>query len=140
MIPHDEHTGTYEAPAGSAYERPGTTFGHRLNSFFTDRVLWAVAGVIVLFFLFLVSGGLYTITSPNGPVDTAYVMNRLTGKVWLVKTFTKQVGDVRVLAARQAEVEKTKDIEEDADRTSVAMTDRTDRIDRSESPRVVRRR
>jgi hypothetical protein len=80
---------------------------------YKDRALWAVAGVVVLFLLFLVSGGLYTITPPNGPVDTAYVMNRLTGKVWLVKTYTKQVGQVRVLAARQAEVEKTRDVGEE---------------------------
>ena len=132
MLPSEEH------PTEHSF------FRSRFDPLLRDRVLWAVAGVIVLFFLFLVSGGLYTITSPNGPVDTAYVMNRLTGKVWLVKTYTKQVGDVRVLAARQAEVEKTKDMPEDADRTSsVAMndrTDRTDRFDRSEPPRVVRRR
>lgn len=110
---------------------------------YRDRVLWAVAGVIVLFFLFLVSGGLYTITPPNGPVDAAYVMNRLTGKVWLVKTYTKQVGQVRVLAARQAEVEKTKNISEESDNTSVTMTDPSDRFggfDRNEPPRATRRR
>jgi hypothetical protein len=110
---------------------------------YRDRVLWAVAGVIVLFFLFLVSGGLYTITPPNGAVDAAYVMNRLTGKVWLVKTYTKQVGQVRVLAARQAEVEKTKDIADESDNTSVAMTERGDRFDglnRNEQPRALRRR
>ncbi|MBI2999355.1 MAG: hypothetical protein HYY46_13060 [Deltaproteobacteria bacterium] len=76
------------------------------------KVGWAVFGIIVLFFLFLFSGGLYTITSPNGPVDAAYKMNRLTGKVWLIKTYTKQVGPIRVLAARQAEVEKTQSIAE----------------------------
>jgi hypothetical protein len=132
MLPSEEH------PTEHSFYRS------HFDPWLRDRVLWAVAGVIVLFFLFLVSGGLYTITSPNGPVDTAYVMNRLTGKVWLVKTYTKQVGDVRVLAARQAEVEKTKDVAEDADRTSsVAMSsqsDRTDRFDRSEPPRVLRRR
>jgi hypothetical protein len=125
MLPHEEHASFYES---------------RVGPLFRDRVLWAVAGVVVLFFLFLLAGGLYTITPPNGAVDAAYVMNRLTGKVWLVKTYTKQVGDVRVLAARQAEVEKTKDMTEDADRTSVSMADRTDRFDRNEQPRSIRRR
>src|SRR5205814_7446415 len=127
MLPHEERASFYQS---------------RLSPLLRDRVLWAVAAVVVLFFLFLISGGLYTITSPNGPVDTAYVMNRLTGKVWLVKTFTKQVGEVRVLAAREAPVEKTKDIAEDADRTSVTMADadRSDRFDRSEQPRSLRRR
>lgn len=98
---------------------------------YRERALWAVAGVVLFFLLFLVSGGLYTITPPNGPVDTAYVMNRLTGKVWLVKTYTKQVGQIRVLSARQAEVEKTRDITAD-DAPAVAMAD--------DSPRVTRRR
>jgi hypothetical protein len=124
MLPHEEHHTTYES---------------RLSPLFRDRVLWAVAGVVVLFFLFLISGGLYTITPPNGAVDTAYVMNRLTGKVWLVKTYTKQVGDVRVLAARVAPAEKTKDLAEDTERTSVAMADRDDRIDRSERGSLRRR-
>lgn len=61
---------------------------------------------------FLLLGGLYTITPPNGPVDTAYKMNRLTGRVWLLKTYSKQVGPVRVLAAREAEVEPTKELKE----------------------------
>ena len=87
-----------------------------------EKLAWAVVGVIVLCFLFLLSGGLYTITAPTGPVDTAYKMNRLTGKVWLIKTYTKQVGPIRVLAARQAEVEKTKEINE-AELQPVAMAD-----------------
>jgi hypothetical protein len=62
--------------------------------------------------LFVVSGGLYTITPPNGPVDTAYKINRLTGRVWLVKTYSKQLGQLRVLAAREPDVEKTKEITE----------------------------
>jgi hypothetical protein len=89
---------------------------------YRERALWALAGIVGLFLLFLVSGGLYTITSPNGPVDTAYVMNRITGKVWLVKTYTKQVGQIRVLSARQAEVEKTRDVTAD-DQPAVAMAD-----------------
>jgi hypothetical protein len=71
-------------------------------------------------------------------------MNRITGKVWMVKTYSKQVGQVRVLAARVAEVEKTKDLAEDTANASVAMNDQvdrttTDRFDRDAS-RPVRRR
>ena len=87
-----------------------------------DKVSWAVVGVVAIFFFFLLSGGLYTITPPAGPVDAAYKINRLTGKVWLIKTYTKQVGQVRVLTARQAEVEKTKEVTE-ADVPPVAMAD-----------------
>lgn len=123
-----------------AHEEHSTMFESRFSPLLRDRVLWAVAGVVVLFFLFLISGGLYTITPPNGAVDTAYVMNRLTGKVWLVKTYTKQVGDVRVLAARVAAAEKTKDVAQDTERSSVAMADREDRIDRSEPRSLLRRR
>ena len=78
------------------------------------RALW-ITGTIVgaglfLLLLFLSLGGLYTITQPSGPVDSAYKMNRLTGQVWLIKTYTKQVGELRVLAAREAAVEKTHQI------------------------------
>ena len=66
-------------------------------------------------------GGIYTVTTPNGPVDTAYKVNRFTGKVWLIKTYDKQVGPIRVMAAREAEVEPTKEINGDADLPSVAM-------------------
>ncbi len=48
-------------------------------------------------------------------------MNRLTGNVWLVKSCTKQVGHLRVLAAREAQVEKTKQITEADITPSVAM-------------------
>ena len=53
-------------------------------------------------------GGVYTITPPNGPVDTAYKINRFTGKVWLIKTYAKPLaqGQVRVITAREAEVRK----------------------------------
>ena len=84
-----------------------------------ERLTWFVGGGIAFFVVFLLLGGLYTITPPNGPVDTAYKMNRLTGKVWLVKTYSKQVGQVRVLAAREAAVEKTKEFTE-ADFPAVA--------------------
>lgn len=89
-----------------------------------QKSLWLFSGVIgggiAAFLIYLMLGGLYTITGPNGPVDTAYKMNRLTGQVWLVKTYTKQVGELRVLAAREAEVEKTKQISQQ-DMPSVAM-------------------
>lgn len=88
-----------------------------------------IGGGIAAFLIFILLGGLYTITGPNGPVDTAYKMNRLTGNVWLVKTYTKQVGDLRVLAAREAEVEKTKQLAE-ADMPSVAMQEAPSRAQR----------
>jgi hypothetical protein len=89
-----------------------------------QKTVWisggVVGAVIITFFLFIALGGLYTITSPNGPVDAAYKMNRLTGRVWLVKTYTKQLGDVRVLAAREAEVESTRPLTE-GDLPAIAM-------------------
>ena len=87
-----------------------------------EKLLWFASGGIAFFLLFTLFGGLYTITPPNGPVDAAYKMNRLTGRVWLIKTYTKQVGQIRVLAAREAKVEKTKELTE-ADLSSVAMQD-----------------
>ena len=86
------------------------------------ELFWFIGGGIVFFLLFIVFGGLYTITTPNGPVDSAYKINRLTGRVWLVKTYSKQVGPIRVLAAREAEVEKTKQFSE-SDIPAVAMED-----------------
>ena len=103
-------------------ESSDSFFAQRGSSVMRERALWAVFGVMILFFLFLLSGGLYTITSPNGPVDTAYKMNRLTGKVWLIKTYAKQVGQIRVVSARQAEVEKTREVTE-ADVPPVAMAE-----------------
>jgi hypothetical protein len=47
-------------------------------------------------------------------------MNRFTGNVWLVKTYVKQVGQLRVLAAREASVEPTQDMSGDANVPSVA--------------------
>ena len=84
------------------------------------KLFWFSGGALVLFFLFLLTGGLYTITPPNGPVDAAYKINRLTGGVWLVKTYSKQVSQFRVLTAREAEVEKTKQFSE-ADLPAVAL-------------------
>jgi hypothetical protein len=77
-----------------------------------EKLLWFISGGIVFFLIISFFGGLYTITPPNGPVDAAYKMNRLTGKVWLIKTYGKQVGPVRVLTAREAEVEETRQFSE----------------------------
>jgi len=87
-----------------------------------EKIIWLIGAGVLILALSLVPGGLYTVTSPNGPVDTAYKINRFTGQVWLIKTYTKQVGPLHVLAARQADVEKTKEITE-ADVPSVAMTE-----------------
>jgi len=47
-------------------------------------------------------------------------MNRFTGNVWLVKTYVKQVGQLRVPAAREATVEVTQEMSGDANVPSVA--------------------
>lgn len=80
-----------------------------------EKILWSISGGVFVLVLSLLFGGIYSITPPNGPVDTAYKMNRFTGKVWLIKTYSKPVGQIRVLAARQAEVEQTKELNGDAE-------------------------
>jgi hypothetical protein len=85
-----------------------------------EKVVWFLSGGVVSFLVFVLLGSLYTITPPNGPVDTAYKMNRITGRVWMIKTYTKQVGPIRVVAARQADVEKSKELKE-SDIPPVAM-------------------
>jgi len=87
-----------------------------------EKIFWFIVGGALILVLSVVSGGIYTISSPNGPVDTAYKINRFTGQVWLVKTYAKQVGQIRVVAARQAEVEKTRDLAE-ADLPPIAMAE-----------------
>jgi hypothetical protein len=87
-----------------------------------ENILWFIAGGIFILFLSFASGGIYTVTTPNGPVDTAYKVNRFTDHIWLIKTYTKQVGPLRLLAARQADVEKTKEIAE-SDVPPVAVTE-----------------
>jgi len=52
--------------------------------------------------------------------------------MWLVKTYDKQVGQMRVLAAREAVVEPTKEINSDADLPNVAM--------QQDRPAITRRR
>ena len=86
-----------------------------------EKIFWAVGAAVLVLMVSLFIGGIYTVTPPNGPVDTAYKVNRFTGKVWLIKTYDKQVGQIRVLAAREAEVEPTKELNSDADLPSVAM-------------------
>jgi len=87
-----------------------------------EKILSFIVGGALILALSVMSGGIYTISSPNGPVDTAYKINRFTGQVWLVKTYAKQVGQIRVVAARQAEVEKTRDLAE-ADLPPIAMNE-----------------
>jgi hypothetical protein len=86
-----------------------------------DKILWAAGGAILVLLVSLIIGGIYTITPPNGPVDTAYKINRFTGNVWLIKTYSKPVGNLRVLAAREAMVEVTKDLNGDADVSALAL-------------------
>ncbi len=93
-----------------------------MHTFLNEKILWATAGGILLLLIAFLLGGVYTITPPSGPVDTAYKMNRFTGKVWLIKTYAKPLaqGQVRVLTAREAEVEKTRELKDD-DVESLAM-------------------
>ena len=86
-----------------------------------EKVLWAAGGAILVLLVALIIGGIYTITPPNGPVDTAYKINRFTGNVWLIKTYSKPVGNLRVLAAREAKVEVTKNLNGDADVSALAL-------------------
>ena len=37
-----------------------------------EKFTWFISGGIAFFVVFLLLGGLYTITPPNGPVDAAY--------------------------------------------------------------------
>ena len=85
-----------------------------------EKIFWAAGAAVLVLIVSLFIGGIYTVTAPNGPVDAAYKMNRFTGNVWLVKTYVKQVGQLRVLAAREASVEPTKDLNGDANMPSVA--------------------
>lgn len=77
-----------------------------------QKILWFLIGALTCLVLFVLLGGLYTVTPPNGPANTAYKINRLTGKVWLLKTYPKQIGPIRVLTAREAAVEETKQLAE----------------------------
>jgi hypothetical protein len=94
-----------------------------MNWMITEKMAWAGAGAALLLLVAFLLGGVYTITPPSGPVDTAYKMNRFTGTVWLIKTYAKPMaqGQVRVLTAREAVVEKTRDLKDD-DVEMFAMT------------------
>jgi len=85
-----------------------------------EKLSWAAGAAVLVLIVSLFIGGIYTVTPPNGPVDTVYKINRFTGNVWLVKTYVKQVGQLRVLAAREASVEATQDMSGDASMPSVA--------------------
>ena len=85
-----------------------------------EKIFWAGGAAVLVLIVSLFIGGIYTVTAPNGPVDAAYKMNRFTGNVRLVKTYVKQVGQQRVLAAREASVEPTMDMNGDANMPSVA--------------------
>jgi hypothetical protein len=87
-----------------------------------EKIVWTCGGAVFALLLAFIVGGVYTITPPSGPVDAAYKMNRFTGKVWLIKTYAKPMaqGQVRVLVAREAEVEKTRDLKEE-DLQALAM-------------------
>ncbi len=86
-----------------------------------EKILFFFGAAILLGVVSLMIGGVYAVTPPNGPVDTAYKVNRFTGKVWLIKTYDKQVGQLHVLSARQAEVEPTKELNGDTTPPAVAM-------------------
>ena len=78
-----------------------------------EKIIWSGGAIVLSLALALILGGVYTITPPSGPVDAAYKINRFTGKVWLIKTYAKPVGQMRVLVAREAEVEKTRELREE---------------------------
>jgi hypothetical protein len=86
-----------------------------------EKIVWAFGGGVVALLLAASIGGVYTITPPNGPVDVAYKINRFTGKVWLIKTYAKPMaeGQLRVISARQAEVEKTREPSEEDEQALV---------------------
>lgn len=84
------------------------------------KIFWAAGAAVLVLIVALFIGGIYTVTAPNGPVDTAYKINRFTGKVWLIKTYNKQVGQLSVMAAREASVEPTLEMNGDANMPSVA--------------------
>lgn len=78
-----------------------------------EKIIWSCGATVLSLVLALILGGVYTITPPSGPVDAAYKINRFTGKVWLIKTYAKPVGQMRVLVAREAEVEKTRELRDE---------------------------
>ena len=83
-----------------------------MNSAMKEKIFWVCGGAVFSLLLAFMISGVYTITPPSGPVDAAYKMNRFTGKVWLIKTYSNPLaqGQMRVLVAREAEVEKTREL------------------------------
>ena len=55
-------------------------------------------------------GGLHTITSPNGPWMRRIKNESPNGRPLVSKPYTKQVEDLPVLTAREAEVESTRQL------------------------------
>ena len=47
-----------------------------------EKLSWAAGTAVLVLLVSLFIGGIYTVTPPNGPVDTAYKVNRFTGNVW----------------------------------------------------------
>ncbi len=86
-----------------------------------EKILFFFGASILLLVVSMMIGGIYAVTPPNGPVDTAYKVNRFTGKVWLLKTYDKRVGALRVLAAREAAVEPTRELNGDTTLPAVAL-------------------
>jgi len=56
-----------------------------MNPAMKEKIAWSAGGAALLFIVALLIGGIYTVTPANGPVDTAYKINRFTGKVSLSK-------------------------------------------------------
>lgn len=52
-----------------------------MNSAVKEKLIWTGASTALLLLIAFILGGVYTITPPSGPVDTAYKINRFTGKV-----------------------------------------------------------
>ncbi len=86
-----------------------------------EKIIWFCCASVLSLAVALILGGVYSITPPSGPVDAAYKLNRFTGKVWLIKTYAKPMGQMRVLVAREAEVEKTRELR-DEDIQAFALT------------------
>jgi len=85
-----------------------------------EKLSWATGAAVLVLTVSILIGASTPLPHPTGRVDTAYKMNRFTGNVWLVKTYVKQVGQLRVPAAREATVEVTQEMSGDANVPSVA--------------------
>lgn len=88
-------------------------------------LIWVLLGLaggwllIALLFV-LLSGALDRITAPDDSANSAYKVNPVTSLVWLVNTYTRQLGELHVLAAREAAVDETMPVA-DTDAPAVAM-------------------